>query len=113
MRGVTMSGSVSGYGSLLSHVSKARHGAPGLWFNVFPCLRIEILRLRSGQAPGYPVSVVELFADLLSGVTTMRFEIITIFPGFFAGIFEHGIVRRAQAEGLVSVKTARSARVHA
>ena len=33
----------------------------------------------------------------------MRFEIITIFPGLFAGIFEHGIVRRAQAEGLVSV----------
>jgi tRNA (guanine37-N1)-methyltransferase len=33
----------------------------------------------------------------------MRFEIITIFPGFFAGIFEHGIVRRAQVEGLVSV----------
>jgi tRNA (guanine37-N1)-methyltransferase len=36
-------------------------------------------------------------------VTNMRFEIITIFPGFFAGIFEHGIVRRAQAEGLVTV----------
>ena len=33
----------------------------------------------------------------------MKFEIITIFPGFFAGFFEHGIVRRAQAEGLVSV----------
>src|SRR5208283_4957730 len=33
----------------------------------------------------------------------MRFEIITIFPGFFAGIFEHGIVRRAQAQGLVAV----------
>ena len=33
----------------------------------------------------------------------MRFEIITIFPAFFAGIFEHGIVRRAQAEGLISV----------
>jgi len=33
----------------------------------------------------------------------MQFEIITIFPGFFAGIFEHGIVRRAQAEGLMSV----------
>lgn len=33
----------------------------------------------------------------------MRFEILTIFPGFFTGIFEHGIVRRAQAEGLVSV----------
>ena len=34
---------------------------------------------------------------------SMRFEIITIFPAFFAGIFEHGIVRRAQAEGLVTV----------
>lgn len=33
----------------------------------------------------------------------MRFEIITIFPGFFTGIFDHGIVRRAQAEGLVTV----------
>jgi tRNA (guanine37-N1)-methyltransferase len=33
----------------------------------------------------------------------MRFDIVTIFPGFFAGIFEHGIVRRAQAEGLVTV----------
>jgi tRNA (guanine37-N1)-methyltransferase len=33
----------------------------------------------------------------------MRFDIITIFPGFFAGIFEHGIVRRAQAGGLVTV----------
>lgn len=33
----------------------------------------------------------------------MRFEIVTIFPGFFAGIFEHGIVRRAQAEGRVAV----------
>ena len=33
----------------------------------------------------------------------MRFDIITVFPGFFAGIFEHGIVRRAQSEGRVSV----------
>lgn len=33
----------------------------------------------------------------------MKFEIITIFPGIFAGFFEHGIVRRAQAEGLVTV----------
>jgi len=35
----------------------------------------------------------------------MRFDIITIFPGFFAGIFEHGIVRRAMKEGLVTVET--------
>src|SRR5271166_5847630 len=33
----------------------------------------------------------------------MRFEIVTIFPGFFVGIFEHGIVRRALAEGLAAV----------
>jgi tRNA (guanine37-N1)-methyltransferase len=33
----------------------------------------------------------------------MRFDIVTIFPEFFAGFFEHGIVRRAQAEGLVSI----------
>ena len=33
----------------------------------------------------------------------MRFDIVTIFPGFFAGFFEHGIVRRAQTEGLVRV----------
>jgi tRNA (guanine37-N1)-methyltransferase len=33
----------------------------------------------------------------------MRFDIITIFTGFFAGFFEHGIVRRAQADGLVTV----------
>ncbi|HEY1210621.1 MAG TPA: tRNA (guanosine(37)-N1)-methyltransferase TrmD [Terracidiphilus sp.] len=33
----------------------------------------------------------------------MRFEILTIFPGFFTGIFESGILRRALAEGLVTV----------
>jgi len=33
----------------------------------------------------------------------MRFDIVTIFPEFFAGIFTHGIVRRAQAEGLLTV----------
>ena len=33
----------------------------------------------------------------------MRFDIITIFPGLFAGFFAHGIVRRAQADGLLTV----------
>ncbi|UWZ86872.1 tRNA (guanosine(37)-N1)-methyltransferase TrmD [Occallatibacter riparius] len=33
----------------------------------------------------------------------MRFDLVTIFPGFFAGFFEHGIVRRAQADGLVEI----------
>jgi len=35
----------------------------------------------------------------------MRFDILTIFPGFFAGFFEHGIVRRAIQEDLVSIAT--------
>jgi tRNA (guanine37-N1)-methyltransferase len=33
----------------------------------------------------------------------MRFEIVTIFPGFFTSFFENGILRRALAEGLVTV----------
>ena len=33
----------------------------------------------------------------------MRFDILTIFPGFFTGILEHGVVRRALAEGLAAV----------
>jgi tRNA (guanine37-N1)-methyltransferase len=33
----------------------------------------------------------------------MRFDLITIFPEFFAGPLEHGIVRRAQESGLVEV----------
>jgi tRNA (guanine37-N1)-methyltransferase len=33
----------------------------------------------------------------------MRFDIITIFPGFFAGIFEHGVVKRALQGGLLAV----------
>jgi tRNA (guanine37-N1)-methyltransferase len=35
----------------------------------------------------------------------MRFDIVTIFPGFFQSVFEHGIVRRALREGLVTVET--------
>jgi len=33
----------------------------------------------------------------------MKFEIITIFPEFFTSFFENGILRRALAEGLVTV----------
>ena len=33
----------------------------------------------------------------------MRFEIVTIFPEFFAGFLENGVLRRALAEGLVEV----------
>src|SRR6266849_2879705 len=33
----------------------------------------------------------------------MRFDIITIFPGFFTGPLEHGVLRRGQEAGLVQV----------
>ena len=33
----------------------------------------------------------------------MRFEIVTIFPAFFQGFLENGILRRALAEGLVEI----------
>ena len=34
----------------------------------------------------------------------MRFDIITIFPGFFASIFEYGILSRARTAGLVEIE---------
>jgi len=37
------------------------------------------------------------------GACVMRFDIVTIFPEIFARILEHGILRRAQAAGLVTV----------
>src|SRR5215470_15183199 len=33
----------------------------------------------------------------------MRFELITIFPEFFAGPLDHGIVRRAKEAGIVQI----------
>lgn len=34
----------------------------------------------------------------------IRFDIVTIFPGFFAGPLEHGIVRRTREAGFIEVK---------
>lgn len=34
----------------------------------------------------------------------MRFDIVTLFPGLFSGIFEHGVVRRALDGGLLQVQ---------
>jgi tRNA (guanine37-N1)-methyltransferase len=33
----------------------------------------------------------------------MRFDILTIFPGFFTSIFEYGILNRARTQGLVEI----------
>jgi len=35
----------------------------------------------------------------------MRFDIITIFPGLFAGPFDYGILKRARGAGLVEIQT--------
>ena len=45
-------------------------------------------------------------------IGNMRFDIVTIFPGFFESVFAHGIVRRAIKEGLVTVE-AHDLREHA
>jgi tRNA (guanine37-N1)-methyltransferase len=34
----------------------------------------------------------------------MRFHIVTIFPGFFAGPFQHGVIGRAQADGRMDIQ---------
>ncbi len=34
----------------------------------------------------------------------MRFHIVTIFPEFFAGPFEHGVVARAKTNGLLEIR---------
>jgi tRNA (guanine37-N1)-methyltransferase len=38
-----------------------------------------------------------------SGQNPMRFDLITIFPEFFAGPLDHGIVRRAREAGIIEV----------
>ena len=40
------------------------------------------------------------YASIIRG---MRFEVVTIFPAFFSGFLENGIVRRALGENLVGV----------
>jgi tRNA (guanine37-N1)-methyltransferase len=39
------------------------------------------------------------------GTYLMRFDIITIFPDFFTGIFGHGVVKRALANGIIRIET--------
>jgi tRNA (guanine37-N1)-methyltransferase len=40
----------------------------------------------------------------IKNFTVLRFDIITIFPEFFRGAFDYGIIRRAQSSGLVEVR---------
>ena len=42
----------------------------------------------------------------------MKFEILTIFPDFFRGPLDYGIVRRAREAGLIEIGDPRSAGVH-
>ena len=34
----------------------------------------------------------------------MTFHVLTIFPGFFRGPFEHGVIERAERDGLIQIK---------
>jgi len=59
---------------------------------------------RTFRIPPLPAFIIPFIIILMRPETT-RFDIVTIFPGFFAGIFEHGIVHRAVKTGLVSIAT--------
>src|SRR6185503_13901583 len=41
---------------------------------------------------------------LKDSILIMRFDIITIFPEIFRGVFEFGIIRRAVEAGLIEIK---------
>jgi tRNA (guanine37-N1)-methyltransferase len=41
----------------------------------------------------------------IAKLSSMRFDIITIFPDFFSGPFDYGILKRARAAGLVEIAT--------
>src|SRR5580692_917097 len=43
------------------------------------------------------------FRAFAVGLGAMRFDIVTIFPEFFAGPLEYGIVRRAREAGLIDI----------
>jgi tRNA (guanine37-N1)-methyltransferase len=47
---------------------------------------------------------LDMDAGQASIIRSMRFDIVTIFPGFFNSVFAHGIVRRAIKEGFVTVE---------
>jgi len=47
--------------------------------------------------------VSQVTASVALSSESMRFDIVTIFPGFFSSFLENGILRRALAEGLVEV----------
>ncbi len=44
-----------------------------------------------------------IYGSGICGIDKMRFDLITIFPEFFAGPLEHGILRRARETGIVEV----------
>ncbi len=55
---------------------------------------------RNSRPPVYDVRGEGLYDKLWA---TMRFDLVTIFPEFFAGPFEHGIVRRAREAGIAEI----------
>ena len=56
--------------------------------------------MRVGTAPGTAGDGGRTATIILN----MRFDIVTIFPGFFESVFAHGIVDRALKNGLVTVE---------
>ena len=51
---------------------------------------------------------VELPEGLLELLSAMIFHVLTIFPEFFRGPFEHGVIQRARQAGLIEITDSRS-----
>ena len=49
-------------------------------------------------------SGLELPEGLTGAVELVTFHILTIFPEFFHGPFEHGIIQRARESGLIEIQ---------
>jgi len=57
-----------------------------------------------GESEGGPPKARLSSSQLELSANGMKFDIITIFPDFFRGPLEHGIVRRAQAAAVAEIK---------
>jgi len=56
-----------------------------------------------GQGSAASALANKVSTELPGIIGNMRFEIVTIFPEFFTGFFENGILSRALAKGLVEI----------
>src|SRR6185436_18653410 len=63
----------------------------------------SIRRKGCWNCSGHGWSIVLSIASRRPPATSMRFDLLTIFPEFFAGPFDCGIIRRAREQGIIEI----------